>query len=378
MASVGADPNRPQEVARTLGLRSGLAWKVCKVAQEANVNAAVPHIPGSTGVKLFMDAVEKAGAPTDSVEAARSAGRDFERMVEIHTGDRTTLEMMIGGMSAAPAQAEQNRKLAYQGNSGTWGVRAKAQMSLNILAPNADSPDQCDLAQVGGLLGFRRLRRDARWLLFRRERWTDEAPQAEPDRSEPLDPECAAASGVPLMRDFCSSPLPAVDVVHAHAEEQIELPPGPIGNAAAMDCLYGIVSRAVGPAYASSPGEYSELGVNLITPAEHVQLDVLVHRTLDWAMNPEAAIYSRLDGGALHVSGRRDRNVLPAATDVQDLGWGVGALATPLMGGYLRLLRSAFDRLTWDPGDFRAFRVTMTYPPIPAVLMLRSELPTRD
>ena len=86
-------------------------------------------------------------AMVSSSTTARSAGREFERMVEIHTGDRGTLEMMLGDMTAR----EQSHKLAYQGNSGTWGVRARAQLSLNMLAPNQDDPSQCDLVQIAGL-----------------------------------------------------------------------------------------------------------------------------------------------------------------------------------------------------------------------------------
>ncbi|MCK4873813.1 MAG: hypothetical protein KAS72_13915 [Phycisphaerales bacterium] len=378
MSTVGADPGRPQEVARRFGLRSGLTWKVCKVVQEADVRAAIPHIPGSAGVKLFLDAIEKAGAPAETVEVARQASRAFERMVEIHTGDRSTLEMMVSDMQSTPAQAEQIRKQAYQGNSGTYGVRAKAQLTLNILAPNADEPTQCDLVQVGGLISFRRLRRDARWLLFRRERWAGDSLQEEPDRWEPLDPEGASDHGIPLLTQFCSKPLPEIDVVTDIGEDQYELPPGPIGNAAALTCIYGSVSRAVGPAYGDEPGEYSELGPNLITPAQHLLFDLFVHRDFEWAMQPEFVICSRMDGGPVHMAIRRERNYLPVPEGVHDLGWGITACATPILSKYTKLLNYTFNRLSWNAEDFRAFRVTMRYPPIPTVALLRSELPLRD
>ncbi len=350
MSTVGANPGRPQEVARQFGLRSGLTWKVCKVAQEADVHAAVTHIPGPAGVKLFLDAFERAGAPVETVEAARQASREFERMVEIHTGDRTTLEMMVSDMQSTPAQAEQIRKQAYQGNSGTYGVRAKAQLSLNILAPNADDPRQCDLVQVGGLITFRRLRRAARWLLFRRERWADDTLQEEPDRWEPLDSEGASDHGVPLLTQFCSKPLPSIEVIKDLGEDQYELPPGPIGNAAALTCIYGSVTRAVGPAYAETPGEYSELGTNIITPAAHLLLDLFVHRSFDWAMHPEFVVCSRMDGGAVHTAIRRERNYLPVPEEVHDLGWGITACATPVIPRYTTLLSDTFTRLDWDSG----------------------------
>ncbi len=295
-------------------------------------------------------------------------------MVEIHTGDRTTLETMIGSMSPATGASEQSRKLAFQGNSGNWGVRATAQLSLNILAPNRDDPTECDLVQIGGLLGFRRLRREARWLLFRCERWTDHALRNEPLRSEPLDAD-SSPPNTPLIRRFCSKPLPEVEVIAAAGEDQFELPPGPVGNTAAMDCVYGLLSRRVGPAYAEGDDENSDLGVNLITPVEHVLLDLLVHRDFEWAMRPQVALCSRLDGGAIYEAVRRERNVVPLTEQVQDLGWGSSALATSLMPKYPSLLRYAFERVGWDAGAFRAFRFSMQYPPIPTVALLRSPLP---
>ncbi|MCA9296970.1 MAG: hypothetical protein KC983_10640 [Phycisphaerales bacterium] len=377
MSSVGVDPNRPQEVARQLNLRSGLAWKICKVVQEASLADAVPHIPGPTGVKLFLTAVKKAGAPSEFIDAARSASTAFQRMVEIHTGDRATLETMIGGMATSSAQSEQNRKLAFQGNSGIWGVRATVQLSLNILSPNQDDPSLCDLAQVAGLLGFRRLRPDARWLLFRRERWTDDAPQEEQDNFEPLDPESPVPDGIPLIPAFCSTPLPEVEVIHASGEDQYELPPGPVGNAVAMDCVYGSVSRAIGPAHADAAGEFAEVGLTMITPAEHMLLDLLVHRDFTWALQPGFMMYSRMDGGAMNAKARRDRNLLQFPETVVSLGRGTTPLATSLLPRYNKLVAFTFDRLKLDADDFHVFRVTIPYPPIPTVAMFRAELPVR-
>ncbi len=377
MSTMGADPHKPQDVARKFGLRSGLTWKVCKVVQEADVHDAVTHIPGPSGVKLFLDAFEKAGAPAASVEAARQAARAFERMVEIHTGDRTTLEMMVSGMRTTPAQAEQIRKQAYQGNSGTYGVRAKVQLAVNILAPSATEPDQCDLAQVGGLISFRRLRRDARWLLFRRESWTDAGLEEKPGTWEPLDPD-GCAGGAPLLTEFCSKPLPQVDLLREIGEEQYELPPGPVGNAAALTCIYGCVLRSVGSAYGEGPGEYTDLGLNLITPAQHLIFDLFVHRDFDWAMQPELLVCSRMDGGPVHEVIKRERNILPVPEDVHDLGCSTTACATPIFPRYSKLLEYAFGQLSWSAAEFRAFRVTMQYPPIPTVALLRSELPVPD
>jgi hypothetical protein len=378
MAAVGADPGKPQVVARQFKLNKNLTWKVSKIVAASDLYGAVPHIPGAAGLEIFLKALERADAPKGLIEATRRAAGEFDRVVKVHTGDRATLEIMVNGMLPSPLKSErdeQNRKLAFQGNSATWGVRAKVQLALNVLAPNPQDPDMADLVQVGGLAKFRRLRPDARWLLFRRERWTDDDPHPAQDKAESLDPDFPVDRGVPLLGDYCSKPIPDIEVISGEGEDQYELPPGPVGNTAALTCLWGQIARKVGTTYATTEDEYVELGCNLVTPVEHVLFDQLVHRDLDWAMQPELVIYSRLDGGGLQRASRRTRNVLPVAESIHDLGWGVDGLATPLLRNHPKLVRDVLDRLDWRAEDFRAFRFTMPYPPIPAVAMFLAKLP---
>lgn len=381
LASVGADPAKPQELARRFSLNKNLTWKVSKIAGGSDLYSAVAHIPGAAGLEMFFRAVADAGAPEGLVEAARKAATDFDEVVRVHTGDRATLEIMVSGMlpsSVKSERDEQNRKLAYQGNSATWGVRAKVQLALNMLVPNPDDPGMADLVQVGGLAGFRRLRRDARWLLFRRERWSDDDPHPASDDAVSLDPHFPIDRGVPLLGEFCSKPIPEIALISGEGEDQYELPPGPVGNAAAFTCLYGQLARKVGATYAKSTDELAELGVNLITPVEHVIFDLLVHRDFRWAMNPRLVMYSRLDGGGMHRGSRHARNMLPSLNPVQDLGWGADGLATPHVRTYSKLVRYVLDRLSWRAEDFHAYRFEMPYPPIPTVAMFLAKLPEEE
>jgi len=392
LAAVDADPGRPQDLARQFGLNKNLTWKISKIVSSPDLYGAVPHIPGASGLKIFLAAMEKAGAPTDLTAETRRAAAEFERVVQVHTGDRSTLEIMVSGMLPGPVQSEQNeasRKQAYQGNSGVWGVRAKALLALRIMGPNADDPSMVDLAQVSGLFGFRRLRTDARWLLFRRESWSDDEPHPPRDVEESMDPDFPISEGVsmdpnfpisegvPLMGDFCSQPIPTIDVIDDLSEIQYELPPGPVGNTAAMTCIQGNVSRKIGPTFAAAEGEHGEIGTTIITPVENLLFDLLVHRDFEWAMDPELLLYSRLDGGGMQAASRRERNSLPVFETVHDTGWGIAGLASSLIPRYSALVRYSFEQLGWNADEFRAFRFTMSYPPIPAVALMRSELPVQ-
>ncbi|MFK7959133.1 MAG: hypothetical protein AB8G96_01285 [Phycisphaerales bacterium] len=375
LADVGGDPSRPQDIARRFGLNKNLTWKISRLVGDGDPLGAVPHVPGRSGVEIFLRAMERAGASTVHVGAVQAAADALDAAARRHTDDRPTLEMMIDAALPMPQQTEQFRRLAFQGNSGTWGVRAKTQVAMHVLMPSDDAPGMVDLVQIGGLLGFKRLRAGTRWLLFRRERWSDDGSSVGADDVRPLDP--ASGGAVPLLPKFCSRPLPTIDVTQTPGEEQYELPPGPVGKTAALDCVYGQVARKVGPDHAEKPGEHTEIGCSVITPCEHLVLDLLVHRSCAWAMRPELMVVGRLDGSGLHDDGQRRRNLIAVPETVRDLGFGLDGLATPAAPGQRELAAWTLDQVDRDPREFRALRVVMSHPPIPIAILLRSALPVR-
>jgi len=377
LTSAGADPSNSRELARRFGLNKNLTWKVAKIVTGSDPFAAAQHIPGPNGVEILLKAMRKGGASASAVQEARVAMRDFERVVEVHTGDRATLELMLADLASRPTRAEhllQNRKLAFQGNSGTFGVRAKAQIGVSIIAPS-ETPGLVDLVQCGGVVGLRRLRQDARWLLFRRAAFTDDGSRVGPAIGEAIDPDFA--NGMPLIRAFCSTPLPEVNVLETETEFQYELPPGPVGNQASINIVYGVMMRATAPAFRDEHDDMAELFCSTSTPAELLQFDVVLHEDFDWAMRLEPALFSRMDGGPMHASSGRERNRLPFTETVQELGRGVATMASPHIAWQTSLVQDVFDRLGWDADRFHAFRLTIPYPPIPAMAMLRAPLPER-
>lgn len=375
LLAAGADPARPRDISRRFDLNKNLTWMVSKIVTSNDVYAIAQHIPGPTRIESLLGAMEKAGATGREVTKLRAALADFDEMVARHTGDRETLEMMLAEMSPAAQRADQlvqNRKLAFKGNSGTLGVQAKVQLGGAIVAPNADDPTRADLVQVGGLFGFRRLRSSARWLLFRRMRWEDDGRPSAAPVDEPL---TGGPNGLPLLPEFCSQPAPDIRVIAGPDETQYELPAGPVGNAAALTCVYGSVLRQTGTLRRDEHDQWMELGCSLVTPAEMLVFDLLVHESMSWALEPELAVYTRIQSSTAHESSSRDRNRMVISEQVSQLGRGIAALVTPHMPRHVELLQTVFDRVGWNAQEFHALRVQMEFPPIPATLLLRSQLP---
>src|SRR4051812_15196309 len=60
--NIGADPDRPQEVARTLHVNKTLAWNVARLLRAADALSAVRHAPGRASLEKVIQASVKHGA----------------------------------------------------------------------------------------------------------------------------------------------------------------------------------------------------------------------------------------------------------------------------------------------------------------------------
>ena len=148
--SVGADPSSPQEVARTFRINKTLTWNMAKLMQSGDGLAAVPHVPGNSSIERFLKATESKGANKKAVEAVRTATREFERVISVHVGDRATLDLVIDAMPNSDAQGlELSRKRAFLGNSGIYGVQARANLMCCFLAGGECGGIACAVPKPG-------------------------------------------------------------------------------------------------------------------------------------------------------------------------------------------------------------------------------------
>jgi hypothetical protein len=376
MASAGADPNRPRELARQLGLRTGLSWKICKVVQETDLYAAVPHIPGAPGFKLVFEAFEKSGAPEPAVAAARNASRAFQRMVDTHSGDRQTLMTMLGQIAPerTNAQLEADRKLGFVGNSSTWGVQERLTLGTQIVAPSRETPGMVDIAGLVGHCDVRRLRRSAGWVLLKSLSYNDDGSLRE-DAHIPIDPTVEQGNGLPLLRDYCEA-LPEIREISIPSGRRFELSEGPVGHTAAFTCVFGSFDRQFASGYRDERNRFGEHPILVHTPSELLIADLFVHRDLAFELPPEPLLYSCLFGGVDATWPPREADRMPLTVPVHDLGRPASA-ATPHVPRYPQMLKLVYDRLGWDQQDFHGYRLLMPYPPIPTALVLRYGLAER-
>jgi hypothetical protein len=130
-----------------------------------------------------------------------------------------------------------------------------------FLAPNADDPDQLDMAMVRGHLGLRRLRPVDGFPIFRMRQWSEAGQAVGTQRWEPI--EVGSRPGPALVSTRAMSPRSSGRDGGRHG---LRHQPGPIGNRGAFDCFYGDMLRAGASRYRTDDDITGEFGATITVP----------------------------------------------------------------------------------------------------------------
>jgi hypothetical protein len=376
--AIGADPGEPQEVSRRFGLDKMLTWRLSRLVCDEDIWEAMAHMPRRPSLLIFCGAMQKAGVTKSQIDNVVTAYNAFEQFVDSHAGDRGVLEIMASGATRKPAakRLEQFRRDGYLANAAIWGVSAKTHIAFRAMYPSPDKPGLVDLLTLVGLIDFRRLRANVSWAAGGHGRWRTKPGASTPavPLSQPLDPSLAI-DGVPLLKEFCSQPLPDM---HKRTDDPdndyFMISPGPVGNTAAATVMLGWVDRMSAPIHGDVPNDIGEHGSRISTPAECFVHDLYIHDSLTFAHDVRGLIFGQLPGGPRYPHGATDDTALPVGSDVTDLGVGPPSMVTPEVPRYEQMIRWSLDRVGQRPESFRGFRFKLRYPPIPSMCILRHSL----
>lgn len=369
---VGADIRRPQELARRLSLDKGLAWKLSRIMNAGEPEEALQHMPGDAAMEIMMKAVTKAGANEAHRQRTATAIEIFREAIQKHLGDRPTLELVVDAMPGRKGERlATSRKLAFRGNSGIWGVQAKARLNTVIIAPNKANPEMMDAALIGGWIDFRRVRHDAKWVIFRRKTFSTHMTGAPVE--EPLDP-TAGPDGPMWMRDFCSSTLPDIHMISHGDAHEYEIGESTVGNGGAFTCFFGSVTRAIGSRYYDVPEDTATFQANVSAPVESLQFDMLVHRDCGFAFEHNVQVLSKLSEVERAPT---DRDILPIHASRVDLGRTPPAVQSGLFARYGEIVDLGLARMGWSREDFVGVRYDIEYPPFPSTVSVSCPLEKR-
>lgn len=372
--AVGADPSKPQEVSRRYRINKNLTWKVARIIGAEDAFEAVPLIPGPGGLDILLDAMAQAGAPEDALSRVRRAIEEFDRMIEVHTGDRNQLELVLDSMGVGRPM-EMSRKLAFRGNSGIWGIQAGVRVTAYFLAPSRAEPGLLDLAIMGGLTRVRRLRAVERWPVFQLRSYNDDGSPYSPglgrEAIEPPPADAMAAPGDPwLMRSFCTGAMPTIHLSRRGDVTMYEIGEGPVGRTGEFSCCFGFVDFASVSRYRDASNTVGEFISSVSVPAEALLFDIFVHESLTEAMTPTAEMVGTLGGAVDGVGSMR----LHLPERFRNLGPGA-MIDTPLVDRYGEAVQAVMTKMRRNLSEFRCLRLLVEHPPMSSRVIVRYDLP---
>ncbi|MGH7131558.1 MAG: hypothetical protein ACREJO_06395 [Phycisphaerales bacterium] len=369
------DPARPQQVSRRLGLDKTLAWKLVRVTTEIDAMTAAERLPGRSGLKIFADALTKAAIPQTLFADLLAALADFERVVADHAGgDRERFTKLLAARSPEGRRKvdEAQRKLAFQGLSTTWGVRARLQFTTSLIAPNRADPDRFDFASFTGLCDFVRDRSEISWVVASPRATNDDGSLSRMSGAERID--ATVTEGPPIIADLCTPNLPSLRVRSAaQGVVKYELPDSVGGELGPMSIVTGGVIRAPVSRWWSPDNRVASFLCTLGTPAELLVFDLLVHRDSWPEHTPGMYCYSQLPTAPVYPTDGFDKGLIPILESPAEIAEG-DEKEMPGVAGYSGALDRAAAAMGWTIRDFRMARFQLRYPPVPSLVSYRYDL----
>ena len=371
---------RAHEVSKTLGIHRKLGWQIANLVYEPDPLAAAQHLPGRASIRKFLNAVARHKVDAELLRTAEDAVGNIDRLIEVHAGDRESLNLMLTGSAGEAARKADlaQRRAAFQAGSYIWGVQVQTSLASVVLWPSAEREGCFDLAQLAGFVGFRRMRSNVSWPLRSARQYADDGSATPQPVRIPLDGNNVGSDEPPLLTRFCSQPPPGMRRRTGPDRMIIdELLPGPTGNTGAIDCFIGELCRAAGHAYRTEHESIWGTGRRVRTPAQVLILDQFVHEDLFGVIDPKVCMYRDLPEGPPLPVAMRDDDRMPVFETVQHLGKGLSGIRTPDVPRYAEMISYVFERLGWEPSRFRVVRARVEYPPVPTTVSVEYALPEK-
>ncbi len=366
--------NSVSEISQALGIHRKLAWQIMKVAYATDPFVAAKHMPVAKSHQSWLTSLHKESHSKDLIQSTLDACDEFEAAVARHASNRTEFDMIVDSIGATgDVHVEERwRQSAFEGNSFTLGGHCKVLMALCILMPSDDKHSYFHAAQIRGIMGFRQTRAGIRWVVNQSVALDDSSQSESGMQRVAIDPEAARANnGVPVLPEFCTSPMPALTRKHGQGGMmQDEFLPSCVGMQGERSLVTGEILRNIAPVHATPEDRVAHFGTAVRTPAQLLHFDLFVRSGLFGDVQRELCVFSDL---ASPVS-FEEQDALSVSGHVVKMGLGVSLAQTPDIPGYADLASTVFSRLRISPSDYELYRIRMAYPPMPTTVMVKHEL----
>jgi hypothetical protein len=364
-------PTKAPELQQMLGIDRSLAWKVHRLMHARSAAEAAAFVPGAAAIEILCKAAMGVGVGEGAIAALNEAFAGYDRSAATHAGDRRSARLMLKSEDPGEGGAELGlRRAAYEAGAFLAGLRARAHVQAYIVSPGTRE-NSADMVAIRAMYDLERLRVGAPFSMARVKTAKPGDAHFHDAPVQPLEP-MEPGQMVPLIRRFCSTPLPTfAPVEREDGGIEDELTNWPVGKTGAVTVVAGVAARDHFHTVATPRGETSRMGARVRVPCQVLIVDELVDRRV-WGEGsaPEVEVYCELSGDASWYT-RNIRGLrVPINARVEPLGRGLGGVGTPDVPRYQELLEFAFAARGLNPNDFEGYRVRIEFPLLPTGVSL--------
>lgn len=374
VADVPARKTRPQEFARTLKIHRNVTGRLLKALEHSDPLAALCEMPRAEGLRTILKAATSF-VGKETIERASRAVVDIEHLLDDEIGGWEVLHSVASEwLPDARKRFEMTHKQAvYKGMANLRGCCADTEFCAFIGYPD-NAGDRVDAALIAGTMGLRRLRPSAE-ICFTSIGVSADGPQPISIEGVSLD---NAGDKYPLLKQFCSFPLPKFAVVRSEDRAHYMLKGNNVGPGSAVDLATACTVKGRHPRYQSDPPRRVAAFGDPTVPCKSLILDMLLHEDVWPDATPELIMYNTTRYEVANPNcPAGDVYRLNVTEMIEFLGTGVARFRVAEVGQYVEMIRHVCGKLGWDAERLRGYRCHIRYPIVGASACIVFDPPPR-
>ncbi len=375
-ATPGA-PKRAVELSNFLEIDKTLSVRLIGAIKKHDPLAVCHGVPGPRGLRTVLTVAQAKGAPRELVEEAEKSIRQFEQSVQELGGSRTAFNTIISSLLPDVRERieRRNKKAAFDAMSNLWGYHVSTSFIACMIQPAAQG-NMCDSVCFAGKVEMRHLTpRVARMVWAQKctvPNWDAPAVSCNLDRVP------VGGDQVPVIREFCSNPLPEFKLHEYQGSNYVAVAGDDVPSQAPVDLFIGSHTPGTFLRYKTRETSKEFVSFTPTEPAKVAFVDVLLHEDVWPDAMPQLSIYRTGPRGNMDHPGVREFDKIDLLESVRLLGRGTDRIHTNDVENYASMVRTVFTRVGWNGELFRVFRARVEYPLLHAQIMLTFDLPERD
>ncbi|MCK5786603.1 MAG: hypothetical protein KAH54_08615 [Candidatus Sabulitectum sp.] len=366
LQALPGDLDQPRDVYKTLGIDRMIGWNIFKLHEVEDCFLSVRHIPRKAAFMGFLRAASRKGISDSILAVANKNFMRFEELVDLHAGDRPSMEMMLLAYSEeGTSQASlDHRKLAFTGNRFLYGLEARTRVTISLFEPT-DSEKDWKLTLLKGSFGLRRNRPNIPWFYIHPRVFTEFEGQPHAPESAPLS-KPLNGNTLPYYTQFCNCSLPGVKSRSGFVDSVEEIFPLETGNAGLMDLVFAEVIDLRG----FIMEEDSSTSSKVQTPCNLAAMDVIIPTSFVEKVRFSPRVISSI----LEESDTYDEQLIDLSRSLLPINPGFEIKPTveqnTLEGvdNYGEIIEDIFKRRDLNPLNYTTIRVFVDFPVIPSNL----------